>query len=253
MPDASSAMLANLRALVYEHAPDREPHRPEPPRPFITLSREPGTDDQRLIDELLSRLRLRDPADPPWTVCDRQVVETIASELQIPKSFIESIERTAPSCFGEMVRTLTATGKTWPTDTTIYHRVAHTLRAMAEMGRVVLVGRGGAFASAGLPGGTHIRLVAPRSARVRRFAALHQLTEPQAADAVRRLERDQDAFFQRYWPKPSFEPSAFDAVFNTAAFTPEAIAGSILALVGFADAAAAARGATPRPTQEAQP
>ena len=42
------------------------------------------------------------------------------------------------------------------------------VRALAEVGRVIIVGRGGVFITRDLPGGIHVRLVAPREWRVRR-------------------------------------------------------------------------------------
>ena len=113
---------------------------------------------------LAKRLNAADPGELPWTVWDNELVERVAVEHQLPAASIESLKDQQPSWLEEALVSLMLGDH--PDELNVYHRVAATTRLLAEMGRVVIVGRGGAFITRNLLGGIHLRLVAPLEFRV---------------------------------------------------------------------------------------
>ena len=73
----------------------------------------------------------------------------------------------------------------------VYRRVASTIRALAGAGRAVIVGRGGAFITADLAAGIHVRIVAPAEFRVREMARRLGISADAAADVVREILNNQ--------------------------------------------------------------
>jgi len=108
---------------------------------------------------------------------------------------------------------------------------ARTIRALATAGPTVIVGRGGVYATSDLPGGVHVRLVAPVESRVAHMAQQMNVPKETAAAEVRRLDRDREAFHRRYWPGQALLPEIFTATFNTAAATENQMVNCILALL----------------------
>jgi hypothetical protein len=98
----------------------------------------------------------------------------------------------------------------------VYRRVAGAVRALARAGRAIIVGRGGVYAASDLPGGVHIRLVAPLQGRVRHMARVLNFTEVAAAREVRRLDRYRETFHRRYWPDHALLPEIFTLTLNSA-------------------------------------
>jgi hypothetical protein len=88
----------------------------------------------------------------------------------------------------------------WPEEWKVYRRVAETIRALAEMGRVIIVGRGGLFITRDMPGGIHLRLVAPLEHRVATTVTATGASKECAASIVREKDRNRQSFYRRHWP-----------------------------------------------------
>jgi cytidylate kinase len=219
-----STLLASIRGSIYlQQQQACKCHAGcscAPAPPFVTVSRQAGAGGRALARGLAERLNEREPAaDRPWTVWDRELVERVAAEHHIPESAVESLEGGGPrrTWLDELALAIS------PTDTSrqldefqVYRRVAQTVRTLARAGRVVLVGRGGVYATRDLAGGVHVRLVAPFEHRVAHTARQANVPEREAADEVRRTDREREALHRRYWPGRALLPEVFTITLNTA-------------------------------------
>jgi cytidylate kinase len=113
----------------------------------------------------------------------------------------------------------------------VYQRVAGTIRAVSELGGAIVVGRGGVFITRDLPGGIHIRLVAPRRDRVRRVAEKRGLSEAAAEAYVRETDLGRANFYRNRFPGVRLGAETFHATFNTARVPPEVVARCVAVLV----------------------
>ena len=228
-------VLAALHSTEHEELKqDRSPHAPSPPAPFITISRQAGAHGHTVAAELVKRLNERDRGGGgtavPWTLWDDELVQRVAQDERLPADKVASLEDQRPSWLEEALGSLVVT--TAPVEEMkVYHRVSATIRSLVAKGRVIIVGRGAVFVTDGVPGGVHVRLVAPTEQRVKWAASERNLSPKAAAEWVRKTDDAREAFYHRHFPGRPFVPESFTATYNTAISTVEQIAQSILALV----------------------
>ena len=212
------------------------------PLPFVTIARQAGAGGNTLKDRLVQRLAAIDKAEPPWTGFDRELVEKVAEEHNLSSPLLETLDEASYSYLNEMLSSFTLHGKPEPGEPTVYRRVAKTIRALAYIGRVVIVGRGGVFLTQDMPTGVHVYLVAPFEQRVKMTERHRGIPRKQAQDWVRRIDENRHAFYQRHWPQHHVGPEAFTLTFNTARVSDEQMVEAILPLIpGIASKAAHTR------------
>jgi cytidylate kinase len=225
------SMLASLHGGVYLHE-HGEPSQ-QRPAPFVTISRQAGAGGNTLATALERRLNDVDPGDRPWTSWDKELVSKVALDHHLPASSVESLESegTHPTWFQEFLSAL-GTGEGADLDEyQLFRRVAITVRTLALVGRCILVGRGAVYATSDLPGGIHVRLVAPLVHRIAHFAKIRGITEKEAASEVQRIDRERETFHHRYWPKRALLPEIFTITLNAEQIDEERMVDCILPLI----------------------
>ena len=233
--DTLDGLLASIRAALYlqQQRADADVRRTTVV-PFVTVSRQAGAGGRTFARALADRLNALDPADCPWAVWDRELVEKVAAEEHIPAELVESLEQQGPrrGAFEEFLASLSARNDCFDLDEfQVYRRVAHTVRGLARAGRAIVVGRGGVYATGDLPGGVHIRLVAPLRQRVAHMAKLLNVPAEEAAREVRRIDRYRQTFHRRYWADKALLPEIFTLTLNTAAMDDGQMVDCVLPLI----------------------
>ena len=226
-------------AALYGEQHGTHESAPGAPIPFVTISRQAGARGLSLARRLAERLNAVDPGEHPWSVWDRELIEKVAAESHITPELIETIE-------GHHRRWWEALAGNWsgPDELAVHRRVAATIRALAKAGRAIILGRGGVYATADLPRGIHLRLVAPLDYRVAYMARELKIAPEAAAVQVRRLDDDRETFHRRYFHGKALLPEIFTLTLNAAALTDDQMVSCILPLIHPAEvqpAASAAR------------
>jgi cytidylate kinase len=226
-------ILASVRATEedIEHAEHGGPKSPKPPKPFVTISRQPGAGAWTLAQRLVERLNALDPGDPPWTCWEKELVEKVAADHHIARELVQSLGERSRTWLEEVFAGFSTHAAQYAEEFAVYRHVAATVRALAQIGRVVIVGRGGVFITRDLPGGIHLRLVAPLPYRVAAMARSLNIPEADAATVVREMERAREAFHHRYWPRETMAPETYTAVLNTQAVGEDRLADWVAALI----------------------
>lgn len=199
--------------------------------PFITVSRQPGAGGEALAKRLCDRLNQLDPGGRSWLGFDRQAVGDVAADRRSFNELVASISDGGSDWLEEMFEQMTARPTMRPSELRVYRMVAETVLALAEAGRVVLVGLGSAFITQQRTGGLHVRLVAPLSHRIENTAWARQLTRREALDFIRRTEKQREAFFRRFWPDHCLSAESFCVTFNTASTTPDQQVDALLGML----------------------
>jgi cytidylate kinase len=109
--------------------------------------------------------------------------------------------------------------------------IFNTIRKMATLGKVIIVGRGAVCLTRALPYGIHVRLVAPLSTRVRRMMELLHLSERDAREVVARMDNSRAKLLETYFSKDIRDPLLYDMTWNTDSVSIEEIASSIIGLI----------------------
>ncbi|MFT3829431.1 MAG: cytidylate kinase-like family protein [Opitutaceae bacterium] len=197
--------------------------------PFITISRECGTGGNALGAELARRLdRLNSVEDAAWTVFDRNLVGQMLEDNHLsstlarflPEDKISEVE----SSVGEIVGL-------HPSIWTLVHQTNNLMRRLARLGRVILVGRGGNYATEGCARGLHVRLVGSAESRAKRIARLLGLTPEQALAYGRRVDHARRDYVRSFFEADIDDSGAYDLVLNMDRFTTESAADLLVAVL----------------------
>lgn len=230
--DAGTGDKLRVMAAAVRAAPLAGTHKHiagEKPIPFVTISREGGAGGHSVGRCLVDRLNQLDPGEEPWRLWDRELVEKVAGEHHLSPESVATLGETHRTWFGEFVASLSQVPE--DDEVKVYRRVAITIRTLAQRGRAVIVGRGGAYVTNKMPGGTHCRLLAPLNFRTATMARQLGISPEAALEHVRVLDRNRLAFLRRYWPGEVWNSDIFSITLNTSLVTEEQAAEAIVPLV----------------------
>jgi cytidylate kinase len=96
-------------------------------------------------------------------------------------------------------------------------RMSAAIRALAEQGNAVFVGRGAQLILAGVPGVLHVHIFASPEIRAQRIQERRGLADEQAAlQIVRKADERRRAWFRRFFTGANWkDPRYYDLMINT--------------------------------------
>jgi cytidylate kinase len=221
-------ILAAVRSSVRQISD--QPTSAEPSPAFITISREAGAGGRTLMRGLVERLNELDPpatGQSPWSGYDKDLVEKVSQDHNLHKALVGLLGEQCHSWLYDVFAGMSSQ----TTESEVYRRVAETIRGLAQGGRAVIVGRGGALITRNMPRGVHVQLVAPFEYRVEQLARSLGCDQKHAASEARRIDQNRASFYKRYWPGSPLSPSLFTVTFNSAAMAEQTMVEAILPLV----------------------
>lgn len=186
---------------------DSRPPWIKAPPPFITLSRESCAGGSALAQLLQQKL-----ADG-WTTFGGNVISQMLAANHLPEQIARFLpEDSVPevnATIGEMVGL-------HPSLWELMQKTNQTMRQLARIGHVILVGRGANFATAGLAGGIHVRLIAPPDHRARYYAQRFNVSEAAALAHNAKCDAARRRYVKTQFNADVADPAAYDLVINTA-------------------------------------
>lgn len=193
--------------LTRAAAPQQPAPRPVIGR-YIAISREVATAGVEIARRAASRL------GSGWRILDRELVETLARELEVSPTMLELMDETRSNWFSDSLLTLLEPHLTIQDSYVAMLRKIMLLAACD--GQVIFVGRGAGFM---LPRqtGLRVRLIAPRELRLERFAAERHLEPRAAAKLMREMDEDRDRFVRHHFHCNANDPSLYDLVVDSSA------------------------------------
>ena len=189
--------------------------KPRPQLPAITISREAGAGAitiGHLVAKILDR---RCPGDPacPWAVFERNLVEKMLQDHNLPTALERFMPEDAAFPLNDAVETLLGLH---PSSWTLVEHTTHTIRRLAIMGNVILIGRGSNIISAHLPHVFNVRLVAPLRERVRQVEEYYKVKSVEAAQMVQDLDEARRRYVRQYFRTDIDDPLHYHLTINTA-------------------------------------
>ena len=185
----------------------------------ITVARQIGAGGTEIARRIATFL------DRP--LCDREILDTIASEGRIRARILELLDERDRSAAQIWIQGILR-GRL--ADKGDYLRaLVNAVVSVAAHGPVVFVGRGVNFILG--PGrGLHVRVVAPPEHRVSRLCASLGLSEGDARALIDRTDTDRAAFVRHHFHREIDDPLAYDLVLNTAYAPPPACVETVLTI-----------------------
>jgi cytidylate kinase len=185
----------------------------KPPTPFVTISRECSSGGSALAQILAQKLNAESHSDQEWGIFGGNVVKQMLATYHLPEQLARFLpEDRVPefrATIGEIV------GR-HPNLWELVQLTKRTIRRLAINGYVILIGRGTNFLTADLPGGIHVRLVAPPEHRARYHARRFNVPERDAFVHNARCDAARRRYVQTHFNADVAAPAAYDLVINTA-------------------------------------
>lgn len=214
-----NAHLGLERCLSFIHC-QLQPARRSPadaadisPRQAVTISRQAGCGALVVGQKLAEFLQARAPSGSvPWTVFDRNLVEKVLEDHHLPKSLARFMpEDRIP----ELADTMDELFGLHPPSWTLVRQTAETILHLAELGRVILIGRGANIVTRKLAHVFHVRLVGSFEKRHEHVQEFNHLDKDAAAEFIRREDRGRERYLRKYFRKDIADPLLYHLVINT--------------------------------------
>jgi len=192
---------------------DSRPPWVKPAAPFITISRECCSGGSALAPLLAAKLGGPASGGPPWSIFGGNIISQMLQSYHLPEDLARFLpEDRVPevrATIGEIV------GR-HPSLWDLVQKATHTMRQLARDGQVIFVGRGACFATAGMAGGVHVRLVAPADHRARFYAQRFGVPYDAALAHNAKCDAARRRYVTTYFNTDVGNPAAYDLVINTA-------------------------------------
>jgi len=199
--------------------------------PFVTISRQAGAGGHTLARQIIRSLEKKFTMDAAneWEVFDQKLCALLTESGVTKATFDSLITEEYQSEVRQFVNDLIS-GQ--PTQYKLFKRIFEVVRLLGSVGKVVIVGRAGAFVTRDLPHGIHIRLVAGEDVRVARMAKMLEVSEDKARKAVRTQDRARARLVNDYFNCDNSDPVHYHAVFNSERISIPDVADIVADLVG---------------------
>jgi cytidylate kinase len=196
-------------------------------RPFVTISRRAGAGGHLLAKALLDVFAEQDDAElfGGWQVFDRKLCELVTTD----KAYSGSME----VLLAEEYRTRTSELLHQLLNPSIDQdrlmvQVFGVVRAVASMGKAIILGRAGSELTRDMGPAVHLRLIAPEERCVEGMMHHYGLDERTARSRAQRLEASRARLLKSYFRVDIDDPVLYDAVWNTGRVPIRTIAESVV-------------------------
>jgi cytidylate kinase len=182
-------------------------------RRAVTLSRQAGCGAVIVAEKLASYLEEHAPKPGvKWTIFDRQLMQKVLQDHNLPTHLMKILSEDRVSVVQD---TLAEIFHVHPTADKMVKLISETILQLAEVGNVIIVGRGANIVTARLPRVLHVRLVASLEDRIERVCREYNKTP----EAARRycLEEDpaRTRYIKAYFKADINDPQHYHLVINT--------------------------------------
>lgn len=181
--------------------------------PAITISHQTGTGAHEIAERLAGLMESSSQGSSvAWTVFDRQLVEEVLKEHNLPQSLAAYIPEDRRSALQDTLDELLGSRiPSW----TVVPQIAETVLRLADAGRAILVGRGASVITADLPNVFHVRLIGSLSARIARVERLDRITTEEAAAFVKKADRARGRYVKAHFHVSVEDDALYHLIINT--------------------------------------
>jgi len=179
----------------------------------VTISRQAGSGGHSVGARLAELLQAGVPhASPPWTVFDKNLVEKVLEDHHLPNRLAKFMREDRIS---EIADTMDELFGLHPPSWTLVRKTADTILHLAELGHVILIGRGAHVITSKLDYVFHVRLVGSLERRIKYMQELEHLSPQAARDLVHRDDLGRARFLKKYFNRDINDPLLYHVVINT--------------------------------------
>jgi hypothetical protein len=176
-----------------------------------------------LVAETLANYLQRQapPETPPWTVFDRNLVERVLQDHQLPARMARFMPEDRVHEVDDIMHELFGLH---PPSWTFVQQTSETILQLIKLGNVIILGRGANVIAADVPHALHVRLVGSLEHRIERKQHSEGLDRREAANLIRQEDLGRERYFRKHFNKDINDPLLYHLVINTDLLSPDATA-----------------------------
>jgi cytidylate kinase len=198
-------------------------------RASVTISRQTGAGGISVAERLAERLQVyKLPGECPWTVFHKNLVARVLEDHHLPGRLAQFMPEDRVSYIADALEELLGLH---PSSWKLIHQTAETILQLAELGSVILVGRGANVITAKLNHVFHVRLVGSMDRRLERVETMHRITGAAARRFINREDAGRKRYLRKYFDRDIDDPQLYHLVINTDWLTIDEAAGLITGAV----------------------
>jgi cytidylate kinase len=196
--------------------PAERPPGAKPARPLklaVTLSRQTGSGALLVAERLAQLLQERAPAEAcAWTVFDRNLVQKVLEDHRLPKQLAQFMPEDRVSQFADMMQELLGLH---PPSSTLVSQTTETILKLADLGNVILVGRGAHVITSKLSHVFHARLIGSLEKRAQRVQEHLHLDREAALAFIEKEDRGRERYLRIHFQANINDPLLYHLIINT--------------------------------------
>lgn len=182
-------------------------------RRVVTISRQAGCGAHVVAAQLAEYLQAHDTETKcPWTVFDHNLVEKVLEDHHLPKRLEKFMPEDKVSEIADIMDELF---DLHPSSWTLVHKASETILRLAELGNVIVIGRGANVITAKLKHAFHVRLIGSLETRIARMRRFERLDEKVAAKLVRDQDLGRQRYLKKYFGEDIDNPLLYNVIINT--------------------------------------
>ena len=181
--------------------------------PAVTISREAGAGAISIAKLVAASMgeRVKTP-EYPWAIFDRNLVEQILEDHDLPKRIKRFMPEDAMPEFQSAVEEFLGLH---PGKWALFEHTTETILRLAQAGNCILIGRGATIITRHLKKAFHVRLVGPADQRVRHCEEFFHLTHREAVAYVAHADTARKRFIHQHFHCDIDDPLLYDLTINT--------------------------------------
>jgi cytidylate kinase len=179
----------------------------------VTISRQAGSGAHAVAEKLADYLQAHAPNPAcPWAVFDRNLVEKVLEDHKLPSHLAKFMPEDRIS---EVADTMDELFGLHPSSWTLVHKTAETILQLAQLGNVIIIGRGANVITSNLDYVFHVRLVGSLEKRIRHVQEMRQVSAKEAAALIEKEDLGRRRFLKKYFNKDIDDPLLYHLTINT--------------------------------------
>lgn len=195
------------------HAPRAFFHREANAIKCITVSRQSGCGAHAFGIGLSAYLQQHLPGGmKPWTLFDRDLVSAVLEDHHMPARLGNFMPEDRVSQLNDIIEDLFSLH---PPSEMLVRRTSETILRLAEMGNVIIVGRGANIVTARMPGMLHLRLISSLEKRSENMQRFEGLSRRAALARIATEDRGRRRYVKKYFARNIDDPLLYHLVINT--------------------------------------
>lgn len=179
-----------------------------PPKPAITISREFGCEAYPMAELLRQQMEKR--TKESWTLMDKALLDEVAKSHNLSEQVLHRLGK-KNHFLDEFLSTFSAR---WKSDKDYYRLLCKQIIALAEVGNVIIVGRGAAQVTQRMKNCWHFRMIASHAFKVGSIAKRLAIGKGEAESLVEKRQKERDRFIRDFLDCDPYDLNVYHLIFN---------------------------------------